>query len=68
MDESGRSGSGAFPVFLLPGRHAGPGGDLAQICQPFIDQGMKIYRTENLGAHSLVQEILLDRIQADQKS
>jgi hypothetical protein len=52
--------------FLLPGRHAGPGGDLAQICQPFIDQGMKIYRTENLGTHSLVQEILLDRIRADQ--
>ena len=51
--------------FLLPGRHAGPGGDLAQICQPFIDKGMKIYRTENLGAHSLVQEILLDRIRAD---
>jgi sirohydrochlorin ferrochelatase len=54
--------------FLLPGRHAGPGGDLAQICQPFIDQGMKIYRTENLGTHSLVQEILLDRIRADQNS
>jgi sirohydrochlorin ferrochelatase len=54
--------------FLLPGRHAGPGGDLAQICQPFIDRGMKIYRTENLGAHSLVQEILLDRIRADQNN
>ena len=54
--------------FLLPGRHAGPGGDLAQICQPFIDQGMKIFRTENLGAHSLVQEILLDRVRADQNS
>lgn len=52
--------------FLLPGRHAGPGGDLAQICQPFIDQGMKICRTENLGAHPLVEEILLDRIRADQ--
>jgi len=54
--------------FLLPGRHAGPGGDLAQICQPFIDRGMKIYRSGNLGAHSLVKEILLDRIRADQKS
>jgi hypothetical protein len=29
---------------------------------------MKIYRTENLGAHSLVQEILLDRIRADQNN
>ena len=27
--------------FLLPGRHAGRG-DLARICRPFIDQGMKI--------------------------
>jgi hypothetical protein len=52
--------------FLLPGRHAGPGGDLAQICQPFIDQGMKICRTENLGSHSLVEEILIDRIRSDQ--
>ncbi len=54
--------------FLLPGRHAGPGGDLAQICQPFIDRGMKIYRSGNLGAHSLVKEILLDRVSADQNS
>ena len=52
--------------FLLPGRHAGPDGDLAQICQPFIDQGMKIFRSENLGTHPLVLEILLDRIRADQ--
>ena len=52
--------------FLLPGRHAGPDGDLAQICQPFKDQGMKIFRTENLGTHPLVMEILLDRIRADQ--
>ena len=52
--------------FLLPGRHAGPGGDLAQICQPYIDKGMKICRTDNLGTHPFVQEILLDRIRADQ--
>ena len=52
--------------FLLPGRHAGPAGDLAQICQPFIDQGMKICRSDNLGTHPLVQDILLDRIRADQ--
>jgi sirohydrochlorin ferrochelatase len=56
------------PFFLLPGRHAGTGGDLDQICQPFLDQGMKIGRTENLGSHPLVQEILLDRIRADQNN
>jgi sirohydrochlorin ferrochelatase len=48
--------------FLLPGRHAGPGGDLAQICQPFIDMGMNIVRAENLGQHPAVMEILQDRI------
>jgi len=51
--------------FLLPGRHAGPGGDLAQICQPLTDQGMKIIRAENLGAHPLIMEILEDRIAHD---
>ena len=35
--------------FLLPGRHAGPDGDLAEICQPFIEKGMKVFRTETLG-------------------
>jgi len=51
--------------FLLPGRHAGPGGDLAQICQPLIDQGMKVIRAENLGMHPLIIEILQDRIADD---
>lgn len=52
--------------FLLPGRHAGPDGDLAEICQPFIEKGMKIFRTDNLGAHPLVEQILLDRIWQDE--
>ena len=51
--------------FLLPGRHAGPGGDLAQICQPLIDQGMKVIRAENLGMHPFIIEILEDRIADD---
>jgi len=51
--------------FLLPFRHAGPCGDLAQICQPLIDQGMKIIRAENLGMHPLIMEILEDRIADD---
>ena len=51
--------------FLLPGRHAGPDGDLAEICQPFTEKGMKIFRTDNLGAHPLVEQILLDRIKQD---
>ncbi len=51
--------------FLLPGRHAGPDGDLAEICQPFTEKGMKIFRTDNLGAHPLIEQILLDRIRQD---
>jgi len=51
--------------FLLPGRHAGPNGDLAEICQPFTEKGMKIFRTDNLGAHPLIEQILLDRIRQD---
>ncbi len=54
--------------FLLPGRHAGPDGDLAQICQPFIDKGMRLYRTDQLGQHPLILEILSDAIREDQKS
>jgi sirohydrochlorin ferrochelatase len=54
--------------FLLPGRHAGPDGDLAQICQPFIDKGMRLYRTDQLGQHPLILEILSDAISEDQKS
>ncbi len=54
--------------FLLPGRHAGPDGDLAEICKPFIEGGMKIERTQNLGNHPLVHEILRERIQVDQET
>jgi len=38
---------------------------LAEICQPFTEKGMKIFRTDNLGAHPLVEQILLDRIKQD---
>ena len=57
--EAGVSEVVVSQFFLLPGRHAGPDGDLAEICQPFIEKGMKVYRTENLGAHPLVEQILL---------
>lgn len=54
--------------FLLPGRHAGVDGDLAEICKPFTDSGVRVERTDNLGSHPLVHEILADRIQADLES
>lgn len=49
-------------LFLTPGRHAGPRGDIAQICEPFIKDGMKIQRTPTLGDHPLVLEILVERL------
>jgi sirohydrochlorin ferrochelatase len=54
--------------FLLPGRHAGPDGDLAEICQPFEKNGVRIERSENLGDHSLIKDILLERIRTDLQS
>lgn len=49
--------------FLSPGRHAGPGGDVAEICasaeagQP----GLHTFMTEPLGAHPFLIEVLADR-------
>ena len=49
-------------LFLAPGRHAGPNGDIAQICAPFINKGMEISRTPTLGNHRLILEILAERL------
>ena len=52
--------------FLLPGRHAGPGGDVAEICrsaeaaQPALSTTM----TGLVGEHPLLIDILADRWQA----
>lgn len=46
-------------LFLSPGRHAGKGGDLEEICSSF--QG-RLTRTELLGTHPAIIEILEDRI------
>ena len=48
-------------LFLTPGRHAGPDGDLASICEPFEKRGMKVLRTPTLGDHPLILEILAER-------
>ncbi len=51
-------------LFLSPGRHAGPGGDIAQMCaaaerhQP----GLKTVMTDPVGSHPGLIPILLDRI------
>lgn len=55
-------------LFLSPGRHAGQGGDLDRICSSFADSSPshRLVRTDLLGAHPSVLEILLERIQRDQ--
>lgn len=50
-------------LFLAPGRHAGTNGDIVEICEPFVRNGLDISRTPVLGKHPLVQKVLSERIQ-----
>lgn len=52
--------------FLLPGRHAGEGGDVNEICDSLIAAGAftQIVRTELLGTHPKLIDILSDRLRA----
>lgn len=49
--------------FLSPGRHAGPGGDIAKICAEAEteESGLRTHLTEPLGAHPALIEVLADR-------
>lgn len=51
-------------LFLLPGRHAGPGGDIAMICRRAEEKnpGLRTTRTKLLGEHPGLIEILADRL------
>lgn len=50
--------------FLLPGRHAGEGGDVVQIADGLMKQGdfQSIQTSSLLGEHTLLLEILCDRL------
>ena len=50
--------------FLSPGKHAGPGGDVARICREAEQTrpGLRTFRTAPLGDHPLVLEILEERL------
>lgn len=50
--------------FLLPGRHAGADGDVAQICDGLVQSGAlkSVVRTPLLGAHPLLLDLLADRL------
>jgi sirohydrochlorin ferrochelatase len=52
--------------FLLPGRHAGEGGDIAEICQSLVAQThiSSLTCTPLMGEHPLLIEILADRYHA----
>ena len=50
--------------FLLPGRHAGPGVDVAKICEKLMEESTfrSIQQTALIGRHPLLIEILVDRL------
>ncbi|MEM8489822.1 MAG: cobalamin biosynthesis protein CbiX [Pseudomonadota bacterium] len=54
----------AAMFFLLPGRHAGPGGDVAEICDGLIERRRfrSLHISPLLAFHPLTCEILSDRI------
>ncbi len=50
-------------LFLSQGRHAGPGGDVAQICQRHGAEGRFLY-TDVLGESDAVVQVLLERLES----
>ena len=52
--------------FLLPGRHAGDGGDVAEICEELVSRRVfsNVRTTSLIAEHPLLLEILSDRLEA----
>ena len=53
-------------LFLSPGRHAGPGGDIAEICDQVMQKhpGLTVHISPLVGDNPLLIELLLDRVRA----
>jgi sirohydrochlorin ferrochelatase len=53
-------------LFLSPGRHAGPAGDVAQICAAAQQRhpALRVVMTDLVGSHSGLIPILVDRVRA----
>jgi sirohydrochlorin ferrochelatase len=53
-------------MFISPGRHAGPGGDVDQICRDAMARNpdLKVGVSDLVGEHPLLIEILAERLQA----
>ena len=64
-----QKGSGTLLVamfFLLPGRHAGHGGDVDEILQGLVDGGKikNFIKTDLIATHPLIYSILVDRVKS----
>jgi len=62
--ETGTNEIIVIQLFFLPGRHAGPGGDIEQICVKALNEypGTRIVATALVSEHPLILEILRDRL------
>jgi sirohydrochlorin ferrochelatase len=54
------------PLFIAPGRHAGPGGDIETICRRAEEchPGFSTRLAPLVGAHPALPDILLERLRA----
>ena len=52
-------------LFLSPGRHAGEGGDIAEICDQAMARsaGLRVTSTRLVGEHDGIVDILATRLQ-----
>ncbi|NIP92582.1 MAG: cobalamin biosynthesis protein CbiX, partial [Akkermansiaceae bacterium] len=50
-------------LFISPGRHAGPGGDIAQICEAAEGEhkGLRTHMSDLFATHPAVVELLMQR-------
>ncbi len=70
LDTCVRPGASAVVVlammFVSPGRHAGPGGDIEAICAEAMarNPGLKVLISPLMGEHPLLIDILRDRLEA----
>ena len=57
-------------LFASPGRHAGPGGDVAQICQEAAEKypELKWHMTDLVAGHDGIIELLAERFHQGHKS
>lgn len=57
---------GLAMVFIAPGRHAGPGGDIAEICEAAeqANPGLTVVPSPLVGEHPRLLELLADRLDA----